>query len=210
MTMQQTGTTAIISALERLLSSVRDNHPDIPYLLVSVSPATSGRSYALARFDRGAWRDQPTLWPELTVSWDVLSMGPEMTLREILKELTHCLAEVRGIRDTSKEGVYHNKHYVSLGTELGLYWPSGVTFDPNTGYEDMKLHPDTVTKYAPELSQLRDLTLSLNVAVRPKPGPSGRNNVKLTCLCGRIIRASKMVADGPAIVCSGCGGFFSE
>jgi hypothetical protein len=41
-------------------------------------------------------------------------------LGTLLHEATHGLAHARGIRDTSRQGRYHNKRYAQLATELGL------------------------------------------------------------------------------------------
>lgn len=208
-----TSTSAITNALDKLCAGIRKNHPDVPYVLITVGSASvSGRVKRLCHFDRGSWKDQPTLFPELYVSWDLLTLGPEESLKEILKELTHALAAARNVSDTSKEGIYHNAQYMALATELGLYWPADVPPDPRVGFEDMQLSLPALTLYRRELHVLKDVTAGLSVAIRPSPPPSTRNNLKAECLCStrRIIRASKRVLDGPDIICSACNSPFRE
>jgi hypothetical protein len=64
--------------------------------------------------------------PELFVSGECLAEGPRQTLQTMLHEAVHALAHVRGVKDTSRGGKYHNKReFVALAGELGLAWPHG-------------------------------------------------------------------------------------
>jgi hypothetical protein len=64
--------------------------------------------------------------PELFVAGECLAEGPRQTLQTMLHEAVHALAHVRGVKDTSRGGKYHNKReFVALAGELGLTWPQG-------------------------------------------------------------------------------------
>jgi hypothetical protein len=55
----------------------------------------------------------------------------------MLREAIHALAYVRGVKDTSRGGKYHNKReFVALAGELGLAWPQGQRPHPVIGFSE--------------------------------------------------------------------------
>jgi hypothetical protein len=70
-------------------------------------------------------------------------------------EAVHALAHVRGVKDTSRGGKYHNKRdFVALAGELGLAWPDGQRPHPVIGFSEVTLTEQTVADYADTLAHL--------------------------------------------------------
>ena len=76
--------------------------------------------------------------PEVFVGGEGLALGAVDVLGTLLHEATHALAHVRGIRDTSRQGRYHNRRFRDLATEVGLE----VREVPVIGWSDTHV-PDT-------------------------------------------------------------------
>src|SRR5215212_5771684 len=93
--------------------------------------------------------------PELFVAGECLAEGPRQTLQTMLHEAVHALAHVRGVKDTSRGGKYHNKReFVALAGELGLAWPQGQRPHPVIGFSEVTLTEPTVADYADTLAYL--------------------------------------------------------
>ena len=54
------------------------------------------------------------------ISGEGLRRTAHDVLGTLLHEAAHALAHARGIKDTSRQGRYHNKHFKTLAEELGL------------------------------------------------------------------------------------------
>ena len=54
------------------------------------------------------------------ISGEALRLTPAEVLAVILHEAAHALAHARGIKDTSRQGRYHNKQFKTCAEELGL------------------------------------------------------------------------------------------
>lgn len=165
--------------------------------------------------------------PEVFVAGERLASGAANTLQTVLHEGAHALAEVREERDTSKEGRYHNRTFLALATELGLAFEGDPS--PTIGYSAVVLTDEAREDYAEVIERL-DAAIALYLdtfaglrlggdsdgggeaggkTLLPRSKAKSRNNPKLVCGCGRIIRASKSVlAEGP-IVCGLCGDEFA-
>ena len=64
------------------------------------------------------------------ISGEGLGRTPRDVLGTLLHEAAHALAAVCGIKDTSRQGRYHNTKYKMLAEELGLT----VAFEPTIGW----------------------------------------------------------------------------
>jgi hypothetical protein len=156
-----------------------------------------------------------------------LARGPLDVLGTLLHEATHALAHARGIKDTSRQGRYHNKAFAGLARELGL----DVRQIGSIGWSDTTITEPTALDYAHELAQLADaLVIHRRAEGAPIPTtggnddddqdgdgetgdepaekPTNRNPIACTCACPRRIRvALTVLALGP-ITCGNCGAAF--
>jgi hypothetical protein len=73
----------------------------------------------------------------------------------MLHEAVHALAHARGVKDTSRDGKYHNKReFVALAGELGLAWPEWQRPHPVIGFSDVQLTEQILADYADTLAYL--------------------------------------------------------
>ena len=91
----------------------------------------------------------------LFIAGECLAEGPSQTLQTMLHEAVHALAHVRGVKDTSRGGKYHNKReFVALAGELGLAWPQGQQPHSVIGFSEVQLTEPTLADYADTLAFL--------------------------------------------------------
>src|SRR6266542_6494819 len=208
-TTQQTASgSSLITALEDTWASIRRQHPDLPEVvfitgtgLRSASAASvdarwghfgaqrwvAGHPQKVATPTPEAGQDAklqvpPDRKPELFVAGECFAEGATHTLTTILHEAAHALAHVRGVKDTSRQGKYHNRRYLDLAGELGLEWPTDAKPHPVNGFSDVQLTPPARESYATTISDLDSaITLHLDtfrrlgLAVEGQPDPSTEN-----------------------------------
>jgi hypothetical protein len=176
---------------------------------------------------------EPDRKPELFVAGECFAEGATHTLLTILHEATHALAHARGVKDTSRQGKYHNRRFVELAAELDLEWPSDAKAHPVSGFSDVQLTEVAASCYADTIAELdAAITLHLDTFRRLRlagggqatPGtttPEGDGagedqggktftRAKLVCDCcpKRSIRVSPKQAGRGPILCGVCGGEF--
>lgn len=251
---------SVITALEDTWSAIRQRHPDLPEVVFITGTGLRHASAASVdarwgHFGAQRWvhgRPQPVATPtpeagqdaklqvppdrkpELFVAGECFAEGAEHTVTTILHEAAHALAHGRGVKETSRQGKYHNRRYLELAGELGLEWPTDAKAHPVNGFSDVQLTDDTRKFYATTIADLdRAITLHLDTFRRlglagqgqPDPGTEGKdqgdgeaggdgektfNRSKLVCDCypERSIRVSpRQAARGP-ILCGICDGEF--
>src|SRR5690606_26327182 len=121
----------------------------------------------------------------------------------------HALADVRGIKDTSRQGRWHNKQFAQLANELGL----DAAKDDKIGWSVTTLQPGTDDAYT---TPLRGLQKALTAWRHPdtNTGAASRasSNNGLTCQCGcdRRIRISQTAFEVGPITCGICGENFTH
>src|SRR6266540_3434174 len=260
-TTQQTASgSSLITALEDTWASIRRQHPDLPEVVFITG--TGLRSASAASVDArwghfGAQRwvaghpqpatpptpepgqdaklqVPPDRKPELFVAGECFAEGAEHTFTTMLHEAAHALAHVRGVKDTSRQGKYHNRRYLELAGELGLEWPTDAKAHPVNGFSDVQLTDQARDGYADTIADLdAAITLHLDTFRRlglaggqPDPdagdqdqgdGETGGegggktfNRSKLVCDCypERSIRVSPKQAERGPIVCGICDAEF--
>jgi hypothetical protein len=206
-------TTPVLSALEHAWQTIRDRHPDVPAAAIILGSGTVGMpagAVKLGHFAALRWRHDNHDLPEIFVGGEGLALGPVDVLGTLLHEAAHALAHVRGIRDTSRQGRWHNARYAALARELGLT----VAQAPGIGWSDTTVPDQLTTDYADAVTGLdQAITLYRHReparAAVPTGGSPSRNSLACTCPCGRRIRvAPSTLAQGP-ITCGTCGGPFA-
>ena len=84
------------------------------------------------------------------ISGEGLRRTPQEVLGTLLHEAAHALAFERGVKDTSRQGRYHNKQFKTLAEELGLT----VTHDDRLGWSVTTVTDPTARGYAAHLDTL--------------------------------------------------------
>lgn len=114
----------LVSALESTLSSVRLFHPEVPEAVVNIEVQTPRRVRAM--FSRSCWLVSGAEAPAITIARTTLELGAESILSSLLHEAAHGLASARGLKDTSRQGRYHNNFFRDCALELGLHVSQGT------------------------------------------------------------------------------------
>jgi len=132
--------------------------------------------------------------PEVFIGGEGLVRGPADVLATLLHEAAHALAHVRGIKDTSRQGRWHNAKFKALAEELGIE----VTKDPRIGWSPTAIPTSTRERYAEVIDELgRALRLYRSVEI----GAGGRaksRHRRRACAGADARSASRRLCSPPA------------
>lgn len=195
--------TPMVAALEQAWAHIRHRHPDVPAAVIVLGAGSIGTprgSLRLGHFAAMRWhKEHDEQLAEVFVGGEGLQRGPADVLGTLLHEAAHALAHARGIKDTSRQGRYHNTKFKTLAEELGIE----VTKDPRIGWSPTTLPEATRSQYAATIAALGE-ALRLYRAVEvtgadKKPAPPA-----CVCDCGRRIRVAPSVLAAGPITCGVC------
>jgi hypothetical protein len=144
-----------VAALEHTWNAIRARHGDLPAVVMVLASGSDGAPAGwlkLGHFAAMRWEtnSEHTVMPEVFVGGEGLARGPVEVLGTLLHEATHALAHARGIKDTSRQGRYHNQRFADLARELGLT----VTQIQPIGWSNTTVTESTVEEYAAEIASL--------------------------------------------------------
>jgi hypothetical protein len=192
-------TTVLMAALEAAWTAIRTRHPQVPpvvLVLGSGSPRKAADLLTLGHFATTRWQHGDVQLAEVMISGEGLNRTPEQVLSTLLHEAAHGLADVREIKETSRQGRWHNKKFATLATEVGL----DVSQDSRTGWSPSvlsagtaDLYVDAITGLAAAMRAHRRIDL-----VTASTRTNNNNGVVAACDCPRKIRiATTVLAEGP-------------
>jgi hypothetical protein len=212
----------LAKAFDGLWTKMQSYHPDLPDAALFVSPmahTTDGRgktgSVTLGHFGAKRWKladgSQREMGEVVISAEHMARRGPAGVLETVLHEGAHCMAEGRGVEDTSQEGRYHNGNFKAVAEEMGLV-VSKHTPEAGRGFAQTDLADGTLERYFVEVNQLDAALIALDEnapkRVRPpaRPGP-----LKVVCKCHkpRVLRVSPAVLKAGAITCGVCSEAFN-
>src|SRR6266545_5630932 len=142
----------LVATLERTWTAIQHHHPDLPDVVI-ITGAGAGRvpgRLVLGHFAAHCWQVGDDDRHELLVGGEGLRRGARDVLATMLHEAGHGLAAARNLKDTSRQGRYHNAKYKALAEELGIE----VTHHPIMGYSTTTLPDRTAELYSAELAAL--------------------------------------------------------
>ncbi|KAB2376994.1 hypothetical protein [Actinomadura montaniterrae] len=147
-------TLALVDAIERTWAAIRRRHPDVPRVVVTIGSGTIGAArgaVTLGHYAGARWVHQEDGdLPELFVGGEGLQRGAVDVLGTLLHESAHGLAAARDIKDTSRQGRWHNARYKALGEEVGLT----LAKDERIGWSLTSVPDETAQTYAAEVERL--------------------------------------------------------
>jgi DnaJ domain/SprT-like family len=196
----------ILKVLEDVWLEIRRWHPDIPPAVIIIASGTDGKHPRWGHHAPGRWNVNGQQYAEVMISGEGLRRTPDEVLGTLLHEAAHALAHSRGIKDTSRQGRYHNKHFKTHAEQLGL----AAGHDQRNGWAVTTITDVTRIAYA---RQLHDLAQAMTLWRHGETttGPATRRNsnfIAAACPCGRSIRvAASTLAEAP-ITCHACDGDF--
>jgi hypothetical protein len=196
----------ILKVLEDVWLEIRRWHPDIPPAVIIIASGTDGKHPRWGHHAPGRWNVAGQQYAEVMISGEGLRRTPDEVLGTLLHEAAHALAHARGIKDTSRQGRYHNKHFKTCAEQLGL----AVEHDQHNGWAATTITDVTRIAYARQLADLAQ-AMTLWRHGETTTGPATRRNsnfIAAICPCGRSIRvAASTLAEAP-ITCQACDGDF--
>jgi hypothetical protein len=202
-TSPQAAASAVVAALEQAWTAIRTHHPEVPQVVVILGAGSEARRGLLkwGHFAAARWQVADTNRPEVLVSGEGLKRGARAVLATLLHEAAHGLANTRQVKDTSRQGRWHNRRFAAVAGELGLQ----VEVDPKTGWSQTSLTDQLATRYADQLTGL-DAALGLWRHTERQQGPAtvSHNLLACSCACGRKLRVAKATLEQAPIICGGC------
>jgi hypothetical protein len=140
----------VVSALEASWEAIRAQHPDVPPAVVVIG-AGSGprRGLRLGHFAASRWQTDNHELAEIFVGGEGLARGSRAVLATLLHEAAHAIAHRRQIRDTSRQGRYHNQRFKTIAEQLGLQ----IDHHPTLGWSPTTITNKTVLRYAAALAR---------------------------------------------------------
>jgi hypothetical protein len=202
---------ALVAALEQAWAAIRAAHPEVPAVVLVVgsgSPVKASQRLKYGHFDGLRWQSGDDRLPEVLVSGEGLSRTPAEVFTTLLHEAVHGLADVRAIKDTSRQGRWHNKQFATLATELGMT----TIKDDKLGFSPCTLTDTATVHYRASIDTLTAALHAWRHVDLPGEGNQRSNNgVSAECECPRKIRISTSVLDVGPIWCGLCyRAFLSE
>jgi hypothetical protein len=199
----QAAASAVVAALEQAWTAIFGHHPDVPQVVVILGAGSEARRglFKWGHFAAARWQVADTNRPEVLVSGEGLKRGGRAVLATLLHEAAHGLANTRGVKDTSRQGRWHNRRFAALAGELGLR----VEKDAKTGWSQTSLTGQLAARYAEQLTGL-DAALGLWRHTERQLGPAtgSRNLLACSCECGRKLRVSRTTLEQAPIICGAC------
>ena len=178
-----TPTVAILSALDSALSIVRETNPSIPTALAVV--ISTGRGKFHGSFQASQWEDTDTTGAvlgkrhELVMSSESLARGGKDTLVTLIHEAMHAQAHATGIKDTSRQGRFHNDKFRSLAEGAGLTCAK----DSGGSCTTTGLQSWAEILYAPVIAALDSVLVTHRIKVKAVVTPA-KLTVRVACGCG--------------------------
>lgn len=174
--------------------------------MITISSSPAGSDHGPER-----WQTVDGLLTGLVVDSGTMADGPDAVLTHVLHEAAHVLNWLRGTKDTTTRGAYHNRNFLAAADELGLRWPEDV--EPNyRGWAAPVLTDEARQRFKSQLATLADaIEQTLPALTMPTVSRPRRDREKVVCQCDppRLVRVSQLtLAKGP-IICGVCGKSFA-
>lgn len=198
----------LVGAIGEVWSGIRRRNPDVPDVVITVGAGAKRNGVTLGHFAAAAWQSGEDQVSELFIGGEGLKSGADELLTTLLHEAAHGVAHTREIKDTSRQGRYHNDKYRALAEEIGLT----VTKDTKLGWSASQLADGTARQYAAEVEQLAAVLVAHRRTFgRVEDGgrKSNNNGITAECQCPRKIRVSQSTYDAGPIVCGVCNAPFT-
>jgi hypothetical protein len=197
----------VLAVLEATWQAIRARQPQIPPVVIVIASGTDGRQTRWGHHAPQRWRVGLEDRAEIMISGEGLKRGAPAVLGTLLHEAAHALAAARGIRDTSRQGRYHNKHFREHAEELGIT----TEHDQRLGWSVTTVPGATLASYARQIYEIHQ-ALTLWRHDEHQAATTTRRNTNLiaaVCPYGRSIRiAASTLAEAP-VTCGSCDGDFT-
>lgn len=198
-----------VSQLEHMYNAINSDFFEsalpIPVITVQSKPGSFGHSSVSK-----VWKRSYDSAYELNIAAEVLTYPIEETIDTLIHEMVHIYCRENGIKEVSRNGVYHNKKFKEIAEAHGLTCYDTGKYGWNTKAGD-NLIEYALSKGWSEFEIVRGSLLPLSApasasapCTAPAPAPAGKrpsSTRKLVCpCCKQSVRATKKVN----IICGDC------
>lgn len=214
----------LVAASERAWEAIQAHHREVPdVVLVLGTGVERGRLVKLGHWWDGRWTADGDVRGEVLLAGEALHLPPEQVFEVLVHEAAHGLNAVRGVKDTSRGGRYHNARFKATAEELGLV----VSQMPPYGWAQTELGPEALRAYESDIAAIGEamrIARRIGANVRlggaeetagvggeagggaaETEGERGPTSGPAMCGCGRRMRmAPSVLAQGP-VLCGLCG-----
>jgi len=176
-----TPTVAILSALDAAYAAIRATDPSVPSGVAIVVATGNGKKHG--HFHASTWEDTNGTDKlgrrhEILMASESLARGAEATLTTLIHEAMHAKAHATGVKDTSRQGRFHNSEFRKLANDAGLLTDS----DSAIGTVTTGLNSWALTHYAETLANLASVLVSYRIPEEKAKAP--RTTLRIACECG--------------------------
>lgn len=210
----------VVQACEEAWADIRRHHPELPHAVMILGTGVErGRLVKLGHWWSGRWVADGEVLGEVLLAGEALCLKPEEVFEVLLHEAAHGLNAARGIKDTSREGRYHNARFAAAAREVGLK----VAAAPPHGLARTSVTPEARDRYGASIERLGEVMciarqIESNVragSVEDERGKGGaepgdeegsrsKGRALAVCGCGRKLRVAPTVLAAGPIVCGLC------
>lgn len=138
-------------------------------MIITMAAGYTRHKQVLGHFHASSWvrtaASGPEAMHELFVGGEGLAMGPEQLLVTLLHETAHGVAFTRGLKDTSRQGRWHNSTFRTIAAELGV----ATTKSHRLGWSDSALADRTAAAYSDQLAALTTHRRTFAALLSPPP-----------------------------------------
>jgi len=176
----ETPTTTIQSALDAALTVIKSHNPNVPSALaVIIAPKKGAHGYFLPN----AWQDNGgehngSARHEIAMNPQSFDKGAEQVLTTLIHETAHALAHVTGVKDTSRQGRFHNNKFRTIADAMGLV----TTDDDKIGTRTPGLQSWAKESYAGTLANLESVLVTFRKPDADKP-KAPKTTIRIQCGC---------------------------
>lgn len=149
---------------------------------------------AMGHYAKNLWNDQGSGKHEIALNPEYFSEPLEI-VDTIMHELVHVYCDQNGIKETSRQGNYHNKKFKGIAESWGLKCVNGKN-GWNTTTEDNTANLTEINESLPH--PIRKTMIRKTIG---KKSSTRSNSIKYTCpVCGASCRATKKLH----LICGDC------
>ena len=172
----------ITGLLEDVYETLRMDTPDLPPVFFKLDHGRTMMAQVWGHFSPNAWTADGSPRHEIMIASECLAAGAHQVLQTVIHEAVHALAEARGIKETSRQGRYHNKRFVTLAEELGLTYDTDrnkdakgkLVPDERIGFSHVVLTEESLSKHAELLVWLQEEITAYRGSGKFTPAPIKR------------------------------------
>lgn len=205
-TKNRAAVSGIVAALEQGVAAIRKNHKDVAQHIAVVVASKGKRAirgyHAPQRWELGS----NTQAAELLIAAEFLDQPPRRIFTTLLHECVHSANFTKGVNDTSRDGQYHNRQFMSLGTEMGLMCER----DPQVGCITPDITDATAKLYKIEIAAIAKATKSYRHGEGEMPKKRNKNFAPAYCECEEYnMQRMSQIRQRLGVVCIVCGQLFT-